>query len=179
MLGFIALIVAGLSGCAPIGGPLSGLNLGITNCFSAPDDDDVIVGIVVDNIGDSPATVTGFSFATLDGVSLTDEWIVDSDKTADGQHGYGAVTYPPDETYTPGWVDRVEAIGAAIPADHETFLVVRLHRDRMPALGVSSHAAGPRIEYAVDRHSYVAASDFVAGFTADIDDTCGPVVDDE
>jgi hypothetical protein len=180
MLGFVGGVVAiGLSGCVPLGGPLTGLNLGITNCFSAPDDDDVIVGIVVDNTADSPATVTGFSFATLEGVSVTDQWIVDSDKVGDGEHGYGAVAYPPDESYTPGWVNRVDAVGATIPADHETFLVVRLHRDRTPTPEASSYAAGPKIDYSVDRHTYTAVSDFVAGFTANIDEACGPAGDDD
>ena len=168
-----------LSGCVAFSGPLTGLNLGITDCFSAPADDDVIVGIVVDNTAETPATVTGVSFETLEGVSITDQWIVDGDKAGDGEHGYGAVPYPPDDSYTPGWVNRVDAVGATIPGDHETFLVVRLHRDRMPTRGASSYAAGPRIDYSVGRYSYTAISDFVAGFSADINETCGPVGDDD
>jgi hypothetical protein len=165
LLGLAA--VALLSGCTPAAGPLTGLNAHVIECVDVAGYDDISVGIVVTNPGDVPVTITDVGFSALDGVQLTGAWIADEDKVGAEYHGYGVGSFPPDESYSPGWVDRVEAVGAVVPAHHETFLVVRLQTDGRTSAPDPLLASGPRIGYGVDRHRFVATSDFVAGFAED------------
>jgi hypothetical protein len=156
-----------LTGCAAAPGPLTGLNAHVIECVDVALYSDISVGIVVTNAGEIPVTITDIDFADLDGVRLTGAWIADEDKVGAEYHGYGVGTFPPDVSYSPGWVDRVDAIGAVVPAHHETFLVVRLQTDGQTSASTPLLATGPRIGYGYDRHRFIATSDFVAGFAED------------
>lgn len=168
-----AAVLAGtLTSCVPATGPLTGLNAHTIQCVGDPAMDDVTFGFVFENTGASPAEIRDLAFDSLDGVTVTGSWIAEQDRVGDEWHGYGVGPYPPDEEYHPGWPDRVDAVGATIPGEHETFLVVRLQRDGELAAGAPHLAVGPRLTYSVDRHDYVATSDAIVGF--ELDGDCDP-----
>ena len=134
--------------------------------------DDIAVGVVLDNTAREPLRLGGISFGVGPGISVTGMWVAAEDEVGIEHHGYGITEFPPDIAYTPGWVDRVDARGALIPAQTLMFLVVRLHQDEPALPGEPRTVNGLRIDYTVDHHPYAATSDFIAGFS--VDDECDP-----
>ena len=129
--------------------------------------DDLAVGVVLDNTGRQPLRLRDISFGSGPGVTVTGMWIAGSDQVGAEHHGYGLTEFPPDTAYTPGWVDRVDARDAVIPAHTEMFLVFRLHEDEPALPGEPRKVSGLRIGYTVDHRFHVATSNFIVGFVAD------------
>ena len=128
-----------LTGCTAAPGPLR-IDHDVAQCIPSDTYDDVLVGVSLENPGDTDVTITDLTFPTLEGVDVAEAWLVDPDPQDDGTTlGYGVEEYPIDASTRPRWDDRVPAVGATLAADHTAFIALHLRHVDPDALveGVS------------------------------------------